>query len=96
VSADLPLTGDELAAIKNAHGKFSADENDPCFWDNPDKCTTLRLVAEVERLRTLVDGLDEETRECSFCTVGIAGPDHPLVHFDGQKRRLVTQWEPAE
>lgn len=38
--------------------------------------------------------LDEETRTCSFCTVGIAGPDHALVHFDGAKRRLVTEWRP--
>lgn len=54
MSAPPPLTGDELAAIKDHHGKFSADESDPCFWDNPEACLTLRLVAEVERLRHLV------------------------------------------
>jgi hypothetical protein len=44
-SAPQPLTGDELATIKARHDCWT------CAANNPHLCTTLRLVAEVERLR---------------------------------------------
>ena len=51
MTAPQPIPDDELAAIKAEHGKFCADEDDPCYWDMPENCATLRLVAEVETLR---------------------------------------------
>jgi hypothetical protein len=52
VSADQPLTGDELATIK-----ARAEDMNPAS-----AATTLRLVAEVERLRAQVERVEAMRR----------------------------------
>jgi hypothetical protein len=87
VSADQPLTGDELATIKasalgasgvgwweqsdrhdlrnaiGAHflGNVDTAEDDARHIITMDPATTLRLVAEVERLRALIDEAESVT-----------------------------------
>ena len=74
MSADQPLTGDELATIK-----ARAESPDyPGFPSHKDT-TTLRLVAEIERLRAIVQ---RGNRPVPGPHIPIAAPDYTMrVNF---------------